>query len=163
MEETRRCDCDGHIYDGHARVQDLVDLGEETCLARSASDCQGGTKAVELSLVAQWQIHAGQESTGTSYGCVETSVCPTADGIDGRVFPCLKAIVVVEVMRRLPEVEYFVTVLDRTEEGCNDMAHEKGIEGNDWGELEWSFFGPEIGLLANRWRCERRTYALRIT
>jgi len=50
----------------------------------------------------------------------------------------LESVVVVEVVCWLPEIEDFVTVLDRTVEGGNDMADEEYVEGYNGRELEWS-------------------------
>ena len=76
----------------------------------------------------------------SSDGRVEASIRPTADSIDRRVLPGLKPIVMVEIVRRFPKVEHFVTVLDRAVEGGNYMADQEDVEGCNGRELEWSLF-----------------------
>jgi len=49
----------------------------------------------------------------------------------------------VEVMSWLPEIENLVAVLNRTEEGRDQMACEKDIKCNDGTKLERRFFRPD--------------------
>lgn len=76
----------------------------------------------------------------SSDGCVEASISPAADSVDRGVLPCLKPIVMVEIVGRFPKVEHFVTVLDRAVEGGNYMADQEDVEGCNGRELEWSLF-----------------------
>lgn len=80
----------------------------------------------------------------------------------------------VEVVCRFPEIEDFVTVLDRTVEGGNCMADKEDVEGRDGGELKgslpwsvdfWSVVNSKRGIgdtnvvflsavTAGAWRCD---------
>ena len=88
-----------------------------------------------------WQVHSRYiVAKDSSYGRVETSICPAADSVDRRVLPRLESIVMVEIVGRFPKVEHFVTVLDRTVEGGDYMADQEDVEGHNGRELEWSLF-----------------------
>lgn len=89
----------------------------------------------------QRKIHARDERTERSDRRVQPSVCPAANSVDRRILPGLEAIVVVQIMSRLPEVEDFIAVLDRAIERRNDMAYEEDIESNNGRELEFSSLG----------------------
>lgn len=73
---------------------------------------------------------------------MRSSVSPASDGVYWRVLPSLESIVVVEIMSWLPEIEDLVAVLDRTEEGRNQMTSQKDIKCDDGTELEWGLFSP---------------------
>lgn len=45
-------------------------------------------------------------------------------------------------MSWLPEIEDLVAVLDRAEEGRNQMTSQKDIKCGDGTELEWGLFSP---------------------
>ena len=64
----------------------------------------------------------------SSDGRVEASVRPTADSVDRGVLPCLKSIVMAEIVGGFPKVEHFVTVLNWTVEGGDHMADQEDIE-----------------------------------
>jgi hypothetical protein len=64
-----------------------------------------------------------------------TNVGPAPDRIFGRIFPCLETIVMAEVVRRFPVVEYLIAVL-YWGEGCrNNMGSEEYIEGDNGFDL----------------------------
>jgi hypothetical protein len=91
--------------------------------------------------VAFRKVHSRYIVTeNSSDGCVEASIRPAADSVDRGVLPRLKPIVMVEIVGRLPKVEYFVTVLDRAVESGDYMADQEDVEGHDSRELERSLF-----------------------
>jgi hypothetical protein len=59
----------------------------------------------------------------------------------------LESVVVVEVMSWLPEVEDLIAVLDRAEEGRDQMTCEKDIECSDGTKLERRLFRP-VGVIS---------------
>jgi hypothetical protein len=85
------------------------------------------------------KVHSRDEpSEYLSNRGMETSVRPATDSVHRGVLPCLKSVVVVEVMCWFPEIEDFVTVLDRAVKGGNDVTDEEDVEGYDSRELKWS-------------------------
>jgi hypothetical protein len=91
--------------------------------------------------VAFGQVHSRYiVAENSSDGRVEASISPAADSVDRGVFPCLKSIVMIEIVGRFPKIEHFVTVLDWTVEGGYYMADQEDVEGCNGRELEWSLF-----------------------
>ena len=87
---------------------------EKTRLTVCAGEAKTNTDEVELEGAFPMKHRRG----AAGYGMYE-DVEPASNGIFWRVFPCLQAIAVVEVVRRLPIVEDFVTVLDWSVQ-CSD-------------------------------------------
>ena len=89
--------------------------------------------------MAARQVHSRYEPAEySSDGRVEASISPAANRIYRRILPCLESIVMVKVVCGFPEIEDFVTVLDRTVEGGNCMADKEDVKGRDGGELKRS-------------------------
>lgn len=62
---------------------------------------------------------------------VECNVEPAANGIVGRVFPCLEAVVMRQVMGWFPVIERLVAILNRSEPCGNESGSEEPVEGGN--------------------------------
>jgi len=81
---------------------------------------------VSTDLVGVWQ-----QSSEVAHDGMEANVQPAADGKVGRVFPCLEAVAMAQVVGGLPVVERLVAVLDRGKHGGDQAGGEEEVEGRD--------------------------------
>ena len=61
---------------------------------------------------------------------MDPCVCPASDCVDGGVFPGLKTVAMIEVMGRLPVVEYLVAIMDWRVEGGDEASKEDDVKGH---------------------------------
>ena len=62
---------------------------------------------------------------------MEGNVQPAADGVVGRVLPCLQSVAMAQIVCRLPVVKCLVAVLDGCEHGSNQIGGKEEVEGRD--------------------------------
>ena len=61
---------------------------------------------------------------------------PAPDRINRRVFPCLKAVTLIQIMRRLPEVKDLIAILYRCQKGRYAVRDQTDVEGYVQREIE---------------------------
>lgn len=108
-----------------ARAQRTANSGVQSRLAGRTDNSQTEPHHVER----RHLITAGGNQ-GAGFGCssVQADVQPAADRIDRRVFPCLQAVSVIHVMRRFPEVEHFVAILNGSQKCRYTVRYEENVE-----------------------------------
>lgn len=126
---------DNHLEeDGRTWVDGPGDGRVQFGLAQGADQSKHQAEEVEL---ANFAIHKRQQSPQLDDRSMEACIGPTADGIVGRVLPRLQSIAVIEVVRRLPVIEDFITVLNWRADSSSHIGCQKKVKCRPRWHLGW--------------------------
>lgn len=127
MEVARAEDQCHYEEEADTRIQRQTDGPPHQGLAEGAYSGEEVAEKVELGDLGRVR----QQAADVGAEGVDGNVQPAADGVVGRVLPRLQAVAMAEVVCGLPVVEGLVAVLNRGEEGGDDVGGEEDVEGRD--------------------------------